>query len=40
MEEQQAAKKGQNTDSTEYLNMESGIVDCMIWGRGICRQDV
>jgi len=26
------AKKGQNTDSTEYLNMESGIVDCIEMG--------
>jgi sulfur relay (sulfurtransferase) DsrF/TusC family protein len=26
------AKKGQDTDSTEYLNMESGIVDCMDMG--------
>ena len=26
------AIKGQNTDSTEYLNMESGIVDCIEMG--------
>ena len=26
------AKKGQNTDSTEYLNMESGIIDCVDMG--------
>jgi len=26
------AKKGQNTDSTEYLNMESGIIDCIDMG--------
>jgi tRNA 2-thiouridine synthesizing protein D len=26
------AKKGQNTDSTEYLNMESGVVDCIDMG--------
>jgi sulfur relay (sulfurtransferase) DsrF/TusC family protein len=26
------AKKGQNTDSTEYLNMESGITDCIEMG--------
>lgn len=27
-----AARKGQNTDSTEYLNMESGIKDCIDMG--------
>jgi sulfur relay (sulfurtransferase) DsrF/TusC family protein len=26
------AKKGQDTDSTEYLNMESGIIDCIDMG--------
>ena len=26
------AKKGQNTDSTEYLNMESGLADCIDMG--------
>ncbi len=26
------AIKGQNTDSTEYLNMESGIMDCIDMG--------
>jgi sulfur relay (sulfurtransferase) DsrF/TusC family protein len=26
------AKKGQNTESTEYLNMESGIIDCIDMG--------
>lgn len=26
------AKKGQHTDSTEYLNMESGIIDCIDMG--------
>jgi sulfur relay (sulfurtransferase) DsrF/TusC family protein len=26
------AKKGQDADSTEYLNMESGIVDCLEMG--------
>ena len=26
------AKKGQNTDATEYLNMESGIIDCIDMG--------
>jgi sulfur relay (sulfurtransferase) DsrF/TusC family protein len=26
------AKKGQNTNSTEYLNMESGIIDCIDMG--------
>src|SRR4030066_1355448 len=25
-------KKGQNTESTEYLNMESGIIDCIDMG--------
>jgi len=27
-----AAKKGQDTDSTEYLNMESGVRDCIEMG--------
>ena len=26
------AKKGQNTDATEYLNMESGVIDCIDMG--------
>jgi sulfur relay (sulfurtransferase) DsrF/TusC family protein len=26
------AKKGQNTDSTAYLNMESGLIDCIEMG--------
>jgi sulfur relay (sulfurtransferase) DsrF/TusC family protein len=26
------AKKGQNTEATEYLNMESGIIDCIDMG--------
>jgi len=26
------AKKGQNTGSTEYLNMESGVIDCVDMG--------
>ena len=26
------AKKGQNTDATEYLNMEAGIIDCIEMG--------
>jgi sulfur relay (sulfurtransferase) DsrF/TusC family protein len=26
------AKKGQNTGTTEYLNMESGIIDCIDMG--------
>jgi len=26
------AKKGQNTASTEYLNMEAGIIDCIDMG--------
>ena len=29
------AKKGQSTDSTEYLNMESGVVDCIDMGAEI-----
>ncbi len=27
-----AVKKGQDTESTEYLNMESGIIDCLAMG--------
>ena len=26
------ARKGQNTEATEYLNMESGIIDCLDMG--------
>lgn len=29
------AKKGQNTESSEYLNMESGIVDCIDMGADV-----
>ncbi len=29
------AKKGQNTDSTEYLNIESGISDCIAMGADV-----
>ena len=29
------ARKGQNTDSTEYLNMESGIIDCIAMGADV-----
>jgi len=29
------AKKGQNTESTEYLNMESGIIDCIDMGADV-----
>jgi sulfur relay (sulfurtransferase) DsrF/TusC family protein len=29
------AKKGQNTDSTEYLNMEDGIFDCIDMGADV-----
>ncbi len=29
------AKKGQNVESTEYLNMESGVVDCLDMGAEI-----
>ncbi len=30
-----AAKKGQNTDSTEYLNVESGLIDCIDMGADV-----
>ena len=29
------AKKGQHTESTEYLNMESGIIDCIDMGADV-----
>jgi sulfur relay (sulfurtransferase) DsrF/TusC family protein len=34
------AKKDQNTDSTEYLNMESGIVDCLDMGAEVYADEM
>jgi len=34
------AKKGQDTDATEYLNMESGIVDCIDMGAEVLVDEV
>ena len=34
------AKKGQNTESTEYLNLESGVTDCIDMGAEVYADEM